>query len=56
MKEGIISILYNIVGLYFAVRGDLSPVVAAILMPLSSVSIVLYSTVLSSLAARKIKT
>lgn len=52
----VISILYNIVGLSFAVRGDLSPVVAAILMPLSSVSIVLYSTVLSSLAGRKIKT
>lgn len=52
----IISILYNIVGLYFAVQGDLSPVIAAILMPVSSISIVLYTTTLSSLFARKIKT
>lgn len=52
----VISILYNIVGIYFAVRGELSPVVAAILMPLSSISIVLYSTVVSTISARKIKT
>jgi len=32
--------LYNLVGLYFAVQGLLSPVVAAILMPLSSISII----------------
>ncbi len=48
----ILSILYNIVGLSFAVRGILSPVVAAILMPASSISIVLLVTILSSLSAR----
>lgn len=51
----IISILYNIVGLYYAVQGDLSPVIAAILMPLSSVSIVLYTTALSSWLGRKLR-
>ena len=39
-----ISFLYNIVGLAFAVQGLLSPVVAAILMPLSSITIVSFST------------
>ncbi|MEO8110581.1 MAG: heavy metal translocating P-type ATPase metal-binding domain-containing protein [Ginsengibacter sp.] len=47
-----LSILYNIVGLSFAVQGLLSPMVAAILMPLSSISIVLLVTALSSLSAR----
>ena len=40
----IFSFLYNIIGLYFAVTGQLAPVVAAILMPLSSISIVVFTT------------
>ncbi len=48
----ILSILYNIVGLSFAVHGILSPMVAAILMPASSISIVLLVTALSTLSAR----
>ena len=51
----IISILYNIVGLSIAVQGQLSPVIAAILMPLSSISIVLYTTFLSTLYSKNIK-
>ena len=47
----ILSILYNIVGLSFAVSAHLSPMVAAILMPASSISIVLFVTLLSNLAA-----
>ncbi len=47
-----LSILYNIVGLSFAAQGSLSPMIAAILMPLSSISIVLLVTALSSLSAR----
>jgi len=43
-----LSILYNFIGLFFAVQGDLAPVIAAILMPISSVSIVLLTTSLSS--------
>ncbi len=37
----IISILYNIIGLTFAATGSLTPLVAAILMPSSSISIIL---------------
>ncbi len=53
MASFILSILYNIVGLSFAVQGTLSPIVAAILMPASSISIVLFVTLLSSFVARK---
>ena len=49
-----ISLLYNVIGISFAVQGELSPVVAAILMPISSVTIVLFTTGSSWLAARKI--
>jgi Cu+-exporting ATPase len=48
----ILSILYNIVGLSFAVQGILSPMIAAILMPASSISIVLFVSLYSSFAAR----
>ena len=47
----ILSVLYNLVGLSFAVQGLLSPMVAAILMPLSSISIVMLVTLLSSISA-----
>jgi len=40
----IISFVYNFIGLYFAVQGNLSPLVAAILMPISSVSVVTFAT------------
>ena len=36
----IISLFYNLIGLGFAVQGLLSPLVAAILMPLSSITVV----------------
>ena len=49
----ILSILYNIVGLSFAVQGMLSPMIAAILMPASSISIVLFVSLYSSFVARK---
>ncbi|MBL0682063.1 heavy metal translocating P-type ATPase [Aquimarina mytili] len=51
----VLSFLYNIVGLYFAVTGQLSPLVAAILMPLSSISVVLYVTLLTNIYSRKLK-
>lgn len=40
----LLSFIYNIIGLYFAVQGNLSPLVAAILMPISSISIILFTT------------
>ena len=44
----VFSFLYNITGLYFAVSGNLRPVIAAILMPLSSISIVIFTTITTS--------
>ena len=49
-----LSFLYNLVGLYFAVTGQLSPIIAAILMPLSSVSIIVFATVCTNIIGRKI--
>lgn len=49
----IISFIYNLVGLSFAVSGMLSPIVAAILMPLSSVSVVAYVTLATSLSSKQ---
>ena len=51
-----LSIIYNIVGLGFAVQGLLSPIIAAIMMPLSSVSVVAFVTFTTRwLAKRKLK-
>ncbi|WP_300484847.1 heavy metal translocating P-type ATPase metal-binding domain-containing protein [Flavobacterium sp.] len=50
-----LSLLYNVVGLSFAVTGNLSPLVAAIIMPLSTITIVSFVTVMSNLYARKNK-
>ncbi len=41
-----LSFLYNIVGLAFAVTGQLSPIVCAILMPVSSVTVVGFVTLM----------
>jgi len=49
----IISFVYNLVGLSFAVQGTLSPVVSAILMPLSSISVVVFATLTTNIIARK---
>lgn len=51
----VLSIVYNIIGLYFAVQGNLSPLIAAILMPSSSLSIVLLTFGSSNLLARWFK-
>jgi Cu+-exporting ATPase len=48
----VLSIVYNIIGLFFAVQGNLSPLIAAILMPSSSLSILLLTFGSSSLLAR----
>ncbi len=50
----IISLGYNFLGLWFAVQGTLSPVIAAILMPISTSSLVVYTVVASSLKARQL--
>jgi Cu+-exporting ATPase len=55
MASFVLSIVYNIIGLYFAVQGNLDPLVAAILMPSSSLSILLLTFGSSSLLARSMK-
>ena len=49
-----ISLLYNIIGNYFAVQGSLSPLIAAILMPLSSISIIFFSFIAVQIASKKL--
>jgi len=49
-----LSIAYNIVGLTIAVQGQLSPLHSAVLMPLSSVSIMVFTTGMTSLVGRRI--
>jgi Cu+-exporting ATPase len=51
----VVSILYNIVGISFAVQGILQPVVAAILMPSSTISILLITFGLSNVKAWQLK-
>lgn len=51
----LIAFSYNIVGLSFALTGNLSPLSAAILMPLSSVSIVVFGVLAGNIAARRLK-
>jgi Cu+-exporting ATPase len=49
----VISFLYNIGGLFFAIQGLLTPVIAAILMPISSVSVVAFATFAVSWSAKR---
>ncbi|MBE0642470.1 MAG: heavy metal translocating P-type ATPase metal-binding domain-containing protein [Bacteroidetes bacterium] len=49
----VISFAYNIIGLSFAVAGLLSPLVSAILMPVSSVTVVAFTTAATRLMARR---
>lgn len=50
-----VSFLYNVVGLYFAVTGQLAPVVAAIIMPISSISVVVFTTLMTNFIGRKLR-
>lgn len=50
-----VSLIYNVVGLWFAVQGLLYPVVAAIIMPISSVTIILLTYFLSGYMGRMLK-
>tara|TARA_R110000868_G_scaffold79068_9_gene225028 strand:- start:5163 stop:7541 length:2379 start_codon:yes stop_codon:yes gene_type:complete len=50
-----LSLLYNVVGLSFAITGNLRPLVAAIIMPLSTITIVSFVTVMSNYYARRLK-
>jgi len=50
-----ISFLYNIIGLAFAIQGLLSPVIAAVLMPLSSVTVVAFASLAVMLLSKSRK-
>lgn len=47
-----ISFMYNVIGLGFAITGNLQPVVAAIIMPISSVSVVIFATLSTRIASK----
>lgn len=49
----IISFAYNFVGLSFAIQGALTPIVAAILMPISSISVVIFATLTTNFSAKR---
>ena len=51
----VISLMYNIVGLSFAIQGNLSPIIAAILMPISSISVILFTTTATYIFAKRNK-
>ena len=48
-----LSLVYNVVGLSFAITGNLLPIVAAIIMPLSTITIVSFVTIMSNIYATK---
>lgn len=55
LKAGfVISFFYNAIALSFAVGGFLTPLIAAILMPISSISVVGFSTIAVNWKARQI--
>jgi Cu+-exporting ATPase len=49
----IVSLLYNVVGLTIAILGEMSPLVAAIIMPVSSISVVAFTSLSTWLRAMK---
>ena len=49
-----VALTYNMIGVGFAVSGNLSPLVAAILMPMSSVSIVLFGVGMGNWSAMRL--
>ena len=51
----LISLGYNLVGLSFAVSGRLAPLTAAVLMPLSTATIISFTSIATRVAAKKRK-
>ncbi|MEI6139218.1 MAG: heavy metal translocating P-type ATPase metal-binding domain-containing protein [Mariniphaga sp.] len=49
-----ISFFYNVIGLIIALTGHLSPVVAAVLMPISSITVVAFATFATRILARRV--
>src|SRR5690606_8841859 len=51
----VISLMYNVIGLSFAVQGTMSPLFAAILMPISTVTIISFTSLTTRWYARRRK-
>ncbi|KQS93428.1 ATPase [Chryseobacterium sp. Leaf394] len=49
----LISFLYNVVGLTFAVTGNMSPLFAALIMPASSITVISFTTISTWILGRK---
>ncbi len=50
-----VSFVYNIIGLTMAVMGKFTPIVSAILMPVSTLSVIIFATVAVQIAANKME-
>lgn len=50
----VVSGLYNIVGVSIAAAGVLSPLICAVLMPVSSITVMLFASAATTLAARRL--
>jgi len=48
-----VSLVYNVIGLTLAVQGLFSPIMSAILMPISSISVIIFATISVKIAARR---
>ncbi len=48
------SLIYNVIGLYYAITAQLSPLTAAILMPSSSFTMLILTWVLTAIISRKV--
>ena len=55
MSAFVVSIIYNIIGVFYAVTAQLSPMIAAILMPASTISILFITYGLSNFFAWKLR-
>lgn len=51
----IVSLVYNAIGLYYACTGRITPLFAAILMPISSVTVIVLTVVATTLFAKRRK-
>ncbi len=51
----VLSILYNLVGLSFAITGRVSPLTAAIIMPLSTITIISFVTIMGNYYSKTTK-
>lgn len=54
-RSFVISLLYNIVGISFAIQGTMSPLFAAILMPVSTVTIISFTSISTHYFGKKLK-